>query len=256
MEEIGTEAFAVYMLWLEAGDVDVDVEGVLGLDRSAELESSNSGSISAGDGRIENSVGKGEKGEEGNRMAKLEPLVESYILGDYIQAPFGFMDRVMSCVITALGEVFEGPSPRDNNRSRSKGKSTGEFPMEILRLIWEDTYPGTPLRDVVVDLLASCFSRGGLRRGMLVRGGLGEDIVREMMSKVRERRDENSREGDSARMPWETYHRRYFLYARAEKVRKEKQKQKQKGEGEVETEIVPYWDVQGYELKLPDGSKW
>ena len=213
------------------------------------------GSISAGDGRNENSGGKGEEGEEGNRMAKLELLVESYILGDYIQAPFGFMDRVVSCVIAALGEVFEGGySPHKHQKSRSESR----IPVEILKLIWEDTYPGTPLRDVVVDLLASCFSRGGVRRGRLVRGGLGEDMVREMMGKVRERREENSREGVSARLPWEAYHRRYFLYARAEKVRMEKQKQrqKQKGEGEVETEIVPYWDVQGYELKLPDGAKW
>lgn len=241
MEEIGTDAFGVYKMWLESGEVEVERVLSLGSDVLSRTETSNP----IGN---ERDIRTGEKGEQELRMAKLELLIESYILGDYIQAPFGFMDRVMSCVVRAFGELYIA--------------SEGKLPLEKMRDIWERTYPETPLRDVVVDLLATSFLKSNMKHA-LVRGELGEDIVREIIDAVRERREENANEGIRARMPWETYHRRYFSYARAGMAREEKKKGKkgkwdgEKELGEVETKtVVAYWDVQGSELKLPEGAKW
>ncbi|PVH77302.1 hypothetical protein DL98DRAFT_517409 [Cadophora sp. DSE1049] len=215
MAETNKDAFCIYGIWLEMGEIQV--ERVLGL--SALLRTS----VYVGN---EESIGK-----EWVKMAKLELLLECYILGDYLQAPFGFQDRVMSHVIEAFGDVYAW--------------SDGKVPLGNLRDIWEKTYPGTPPRDLIIDMLSSCLSKATISDAFKL-GILCEDMI----TAVKERLKSHIRDGTTAAPPWNTYSSRYFMYARSSPAPSTMKK------NGLIVAVLPYWDVEGSELRLPDGSKW
>ncbi|KAK0128123.1 hypothetical protein ONS95_000107 [Cadophora gregata] len=151
------------------------------------------------------------------KMGKLELLVECYILGDYLRVPFGFLDLVMSHIIDSLGEVHS---------------SSGEkIPLGKLQCIWEKAYPTWPLRDVVVDTLASCLSMGTMREAY-DRGILSEEIIDAVIDQL-----DSRKKGDTIeRPPWKKYSSRYFIYAC--------------GIG------IPWWDAVGYGMLHPYAAEW
>ncbi|KAH7403126.1 hypothetical protein BKA64DRAFT_441595 [Cadophora sp. MPI-SDFR-AT-0126] len=201
MTEAGKKALSIYSIWLATSEIKVDT--VVGL--SALLSTS----IYAGNQAVIK--------EERSKMAKVNLLLESYILGDYIQASFGFLDRLMSHLIECYGVMHTS--------------SGDKLPLGNMRDIWGKSYPGTPLRCLIVDMLSSCLSN----RTILDARELGV-LTDEMVTAVRENIATHIADGTDPLPPWKTYKSRYFMYARSA--------------------VAAYWDVAGTELQLPEGMEW
>ncbi|KAL2063749.1 hypothetical protein VTL71DRAFT_5554 [Oculimacula yallundae] len=212
LADLNKDAFCIYSLWLSTREVHVD--RLLGY-------SSFFATLSyVGDDR---SIS-----EEWVRMAKLNVLIESYIFGDYIQAPFGFQDLIMSHIIEAYGETFEA-----NNFM---------IPLDHVRDIWERMYPNTPLRIVMVDMLSSCLSKFTL--GEAFKLGM---LSVEISCAVDDNLNAHAADGTDPAHPWNTYSSRYFMYSRGIPVSRK--------HGSVAgAAILPYWDAQGSELSCPEGG--
>ncbi|CZS98802.1 uncharacterized protein RAG0_07357 [Rhynchosporium agropyri] len=113
--EASEDAFFVYSFWLITGQIDF--ARLLSFSAYCQTEAY------IGD---EYSIS-----EEWVHMAKLNLLIECYIICDYIQAPLSFLDLVMSCIIDTYREICEA------NHCR--------IPLGQLFNIWEPTCPATLL---------------------------------------------------------------------------------------------------------------